>query len=110
MVNRCVPVVWRASHVEEDAWGGMEGKVMRGGDEETRKRTDDSRALSTGSLGHSYASAAGTISPRKSRICYIRPRPRLDVSLTLHHAKCESIAIVRRYEPNLLRNPAERHS
>jgi len=39
-------------------------KTLRSMSEEMRKRTDGSSALSTGSLGHSYASAVKTITAK----------------------------------------------
>lgn len=74
-----MPVVWRASRAE-DALVGMEGKEreVRGGRPTRREngRRMVVEPLSTGSLGHSYASAVGTITAKPRRL-HKTPRPRV---------------------------------
>lgn len=59
----CVPVVWRASRMEEKGY-----RRKKDARREERERRENGwmvvEALSTGSLGHSYASAVGTITAK----------------------------------------------
>jgi len=62
---------------------------------ENERMVSGSRALSIGSLGHSYASAAGTITRKSHLLHKMRRVPLESLMKSLLSAPCKSIAIVR---------------
>lgn len=70
MADRCVPVVWQVARRRRDEKGREEEEGCTSGTREKERERDGKNgrmvveALSTGSLGHSYASAVGTITAK----------------------------------------------
>lgn len=93
---RCVPVVWRASIVEEDLPRRARAKTLRSGSKEMRKRTDGSSAVNwfTRFLQHQLLER----SPRNRIYCVRRRIPIYLWNLaSISTRELRAIAIVRRY-------------